>query len=312
MKKREKRQKLARKVSNYIFVYLRVSYSPRLLFSPQILPAIFFILICTTFVQAQRIAFLTPDNSETSQNFRTNLETILSKNFQVLDDSLAASVSQNLSEQNLFNLATEDAQNFGQALGANFFVLVKSETLRRSIEEKPKFYIESYAVVYLVSTRTGRLVFWKLESFQAPTNAEAEKMLAASVENLAQKISENIEQTLVKERAEVSRADYEELPEENSADAKNFRSPLPYRRLKPEYTKIANLYGITATVDAAVELDAEGNIKNVEITRWAGYELDESVEAVIRKMQWRAATRNGKSLPIRVLLRYNFKKIERD
>ncbi len=104
----------------------------------------------------------------------------------------------------------------------------------------------------------------------------------------------------------------EELPDENSPEAKNFRTPLPYRRLSPEYTAMANLYDITATVDSLVDLDENGKITRIEITRWAGYGLDESVAATIRKMQWRAAERNGKQLPIRVLLRYNFKKIDHD
>jgi TonB family protein len=75
---------------------------------------------------------------------------------------------------------------------------------------------------------------------------------------------------------------------------------------------VANLYAVTATVDATVDLDETGKVLRVEITRWAGYGLDESVEETIRKMQWRSATRDGKPLPIRVLLRYNFKKIETD
>jgi hypothetical protein len=48
------------------------------------------------------------------------------------------------------------------------------------------------------------------------------------------------------------------------------------------------------------------------ITRWAGFELDESVAKAVRSMNWRPAERNGKPLPVRFLLRYNFKKIEKD
>lgn len=48
----------------------------------------------------------------------------------------------------------------------------------------------------------------------------------------------------------------------------------------------------------------------MEITRRAGYGLDESVAEIIKKMQRRPALREGKPLPIRVLLRYNFKKPE--
>ncbi len=58
--------------------------------------------------------------------------------------------------------------------------------------------------------------------------------------------------------------------------------------------------------------DENGKILKVETARWAGFGLDEAVAENVRQMNWRPATRNGKALPIRVLLRYNFKKIEID
>ncbi|MGI9036765.1 MAG: energy transducer TonB [Pyrinomonadaceae bacterium] len=266
----------------------------------------------TLTASAQKIAFLTPDKSSSSQKIREKLESFLSKDFQILDDAMVEIIPQNSPDQNFFNLSTEDAQNFGRAAGCNFFVLAKAETLRRAILSKPDFYIESYAVVYLVSSRTGRLIFWKLTSFKSPTAAESEGQLSASIENLAQEISANIIAAGQKESNAEQLSNLEELPAENSAEAKNFRPPLPYRRLKPEYTALASLYNVTATIDAAVDLDEKGVVKKVEIMRWAGYGLDESVAETIRKMQWRGAARDGKNLPIRVLLRYNFKKIERD
>jgi hypothetical protein len=61
-----------------------------------------------------------------------------------------------------------------------------------------------------------------------------------------------------------------------------------------------------------VDIDAEGRIAASRIVRWAGFGLDESVEKAVRSMNWRPAMRNGKSLPMRVLLRYNFRKVEKD
>ncbi|MGI8469365.1 MAG: energy transducer TonB [Pyrinomonadaceae bacterium] len=261
---------------------------------------------------AQKIAFLIPDKSPDSQKTRENLEQILSNKFQILDDSMVETVPLNAPDQNFFNLSTEDARNFGKAAGCNFFVLVKPETLRRADLSKQGFYIESYAVVYLVSSRTGRLNFWKLLSFQGNTAAEAETKLSASLENLASEISANIKSADEHEYAEDRLSKLAEIPDENSDEAKNFRPPLPYRRIKPEYTALANLYNIAATVDALVDLDEKGIVKRIEIIRWAGYGLDESVAETIRKMQWRAAEKDGKTLPVRVLLRYNFKKIEHD
>ena len=104
----------------------------------------------------------------------------------------------------------------------------------------------------------------------------------------------------------------EELPAENSPEAKNFRPPLPYRRIKPPYTRTAYQYSIAATVDVEVDVDETGGIARTEIVRWAGFGLDEAVEKTIRQMNWKPADRNGKPLPMRVLLRYNFKKVEPD
>ena len=61
-----------------------------------------------------------------------------------------------------------------------------------------------------------------------------------------------------------------------------------------------------------VDLDANGNILRTDVVRWAGFGLDESVEKTVRSMNWRPAERNGKTLPMRFLVRYNFKKIEKD
>ena len=40
--------------------------------------------------------------------------------------------------------------------------------------------------------------------------------------------------------------------------------------------------------------------------------LEESVEKAVRAMNWRPAMRNGSALPMRVLLRYNFTKVEKE
>ena len=102
----------------------------------------------------------------------------------------------------------------------------------------------------------------------------------------------------------------EQPPDDGSPAAKNFKAPIPYRRIKPEYTADAFLYNIRATVDIVVDLDKTGAVLKTEVARWAGYGLEESVEKAVRSMKWRPAERHGKMLPMRFLLRYNFKKIE--
>jgi len=209
-----------------------------------------------------------------------------------------------------FNLTREESKIIGEAIGSDFFLLVKSETLRRYSFEK-KEYFESYAAVYTVSARTGRLVFWKLSSFNGSRAPDAERLLFESAEALARELSEKI--TLIaKEESNEKTAQLEEIPDPDSAAAKNFRAPLPYRRLSPPYTATANLYSIAATVEIEIDFDETGKILRTEIVRWAGFGLDEAVTETVRRMNWRPATRTGKPLPIRALLRYNFKKIDKE
>jgi TonB family protein len=190
-------------------------------------------------------------------------------------------------------------------------LLVRADTLRRYSFEKKDFY-ESYAVVYAVSSRTGRLVFWKLINAETETAEKSERKLPDSINDLSAELSDKLKVVAKEESNEKPAVKLEELPAENSPEAKNFRPPLPYQRVKPEYTRIANFYSAEATVDIEVDVDENGKILKTEIVRWAGFGLDESVSETVRKMQWRAASRDGKTLPFRVLLRYNFKKIDRN
>ena len=215
------------------------------------------------------------------------------------------------------NLSLEEARDLASALGCDFFFTGAADTVPRQPAGKPIHY-ESYASVFLVSAFTGRLVLWQEMSGTAETPAEAEQMLlnliggraAAYVEAFNAARADEREEHRV--RIESDTPVIEEVPSEDSPDAKNFRVPLPYRRLRPEYTEAASRANAEATVDALVELDAGGEVRAVEIVRWAGYGLDESVARTVRQMHFRAALRDGKPVPVRALLRYNFRRPKSD
>jgi TonB family protein len=61
-------------------------------------------------------------------------------------------------------------------------------------------------------------------------------------------------------------------------------------------------------VDVLVDLDAEGEVSHVDLARWAGFGLDEATIDTVRRLHFFPAMRNGTSIPIRVLLRYNFRR----
>lgn len=269
------------------------------------------ILLCSflTGAQAQRLAFVSPPSENRNSKIEELIRTELSKEFKVLDESLAESVRENLPDYDFYNLTTDQAKTFGRAAGCNFFLVTKSATVRRASLAR-KNYWESYAVIYLVSSRSGRLNYWRLISAEADDAQTSEAKLLDSLKPAAREIASQIKSAENAEINENPPPKLAEPPPEDAPEAKNFRAPLPFRRLKPAYTELANFYGIAATIEAIVDLDEKGNVMRIEISRWAGYELDESVARVIRQMQWRAASRDGKALPVRVLLRYNFRKLE--
>jgi len=49
-------------------------------------------------------------------------------------------------------------------------------------------------------------------------------------------------------------------------------------------------------------------VTRVEVARWAGFGLDEATVETVHRLHFFPAMRNGVAIPIRVLLRYNFRK----
>jgi len=266
-----------------------------------------FALIFSLPVAAQKVAVLTPDRSDASRAFAEKLEAKLAGKFTVVDGSMSEAAFAAADIETPFNLTIAQSQTVGQAIGCDVFILAKSDTLRRSSTKQIEYY-ESYAAIYVVSSRTGRLVFWKLQKFEATTAQNAQKPLNDSVDDMAFEIVEKARSVVKSELTEPAAPQMEEPPQEGTRATKNFRAPIPYRRVKPEYTADAFLYGVEATVEIIVDLDAKGRILRTQIVRWAGYGLDDSVEKTVRAMTWRPAERNGKALPMRFLLRYNFRK----
>lgn len=268
-------------------------------------------LFLTSQVAAQRIAVLVPEQTVQTQKYASQLSDHLSDKLNVLDHEMSRAAFLSIKVENPFNLPATQAEAIGEVIGCDYFLLIKTGTLRRSSFAKDEFY-ESFVTVFLVDGRSGKLIYWDLKSFESDTPAESERLFFASTGIFAAGIIEHLKSSRELGTDVKNAARIEEVPEADSAAAKNFHPPMPYKRIKPEYTKQAYLYRVRATVDVAVDVDANGGITAFEIKRWAGFGLDESVVETVRKMNWRPADRNGKTLPMRVLLRYNFTKIEKE
>jgi TonB family protein len=251
----------------------------------------------------------------TSQTLIANLkkETTIS----VLDRDLTMAAARGASYAGSLNLSLNEARNLGAVLGCDFFILGDAQTLRRS-PSTDSFYFDSYASMFLVSARTGRLVGWERPTFQAATPVESEKSLIAE---LSSKETQGRFVRLIRGAQEKERDErilttvhpvpvIEAAPDDDAKrlEAERLRLPRPYRRFVPAYPETAARAEAEAVVDVLVDLDANGEVTRVEIARWAGFGLDEATISTVRQLHFFPAMRDGVTIPMRVLLRYNFRR----
>lgn len=236
------------------------------------------------------------------------------QNFKILDFGLTRAAARGSGYKGSLNLALAEARDLGASIGCDFYVLVQAETLRRSSSAKP-VYFEANAKLMFVSSLSGKLLAWRALLSEGAQAAEAERALLAQLEKQFSDYQNIIRNAAYSERTN-RRAQSLQLglpPTEtplliDDAVTENVRVPQPFRRLRPVYTETASAFEISATVDAEVEIDLQGRVTNIEIVRWGGFGLDESVTETVKRLYFRAAQINGVNVLSRVLLRYNFRK----
>lgn len=231
----------------------------------------------------------------------------------LLDRGMSRAAARGAGYVGSLNLTLAEARSLGSSIGCDFYVTGDAQTIRRSSSARP-VYFESYASIFVVSTRTGRLVLWDRPSAEGQSAAEAELTMLAGLDARAARYAAAIVAAFEREERERFSAEtfddsiaVIDLASETDARA-DLREPAPYRRLRPAYPDTASSAEAEATVDAAVEIGADGMVGRVEIVRWAGFGLDDEVTSTIRAMSFRPAMRDGEPVAVRVLLRYNFRR----
>lgn len=236
--------------------------------------------------------------------------------FLVADADLSRSAAMGFGYEGSLNLTLDEARNLGAALATEFYLLGDAQLLRRSSFEKPVYY-EAYCSVFVVSARSGRLLLWERPSFENQDAVQAKDRLLKEITSgeLSHRLLITIRRAI--EDAQIERMIVappatpviEDAPDdEKVAEAQGLRLPRPYRRLRPEYPMSAARAEAEATVDVLVAIGADGEVSDVQVARWAGFGLDEATVATVRQMHFFPAMKNGTAIPLRVLLRYNFRK----
>jgi TonB family protein len=256
----------------------------------------------------------TPIAKQITDTLRNRLRS--TQEVMVADADLSRAAAKGIGYAGSLNLTVNEARDLGVALATEFYFVGDAQTLRRSSFETPVYY-EAYCSLFLVSTRTGRLLFWERPSFARPVATAAENKLSEyfSGELFTQRLIGAIKKSHEDERIQRTvftaspEALIEEAPDdEKAAEVQGIRPPRPYRRLRPEYPKTAASAEAEATVDVAVDVGADGEVGEIQIVRWAGFGLDEVTVATVRQLHFFPAMKNGAPIPMRVLLRYNFRK----
>ncbi len=263
------------------------------------------------------VAVLDFGETETGVRAAETLHTALAADSKLLlvDRSLVLTAARGMGYRGSLNMTLSEARDLGAAIGCDFFIIGDAQTLRRSPSTKTD-YFEAYASVFVVHAATGKLLMWDRTHVEAASPAEAERQLLTELNHRAANYTRPLEQAIdeeIKSRAQKltfapHAVIYEEAPAEDSPAAKNFRAPQPYRRLRPPYPLTAAAAEAEATVDASVDIDANGEVANVSVVRWAGFGLDDATIDTIRQLHFRPAMRDGIPFPVRILLRYNFRR----
>lgn len=265
------------------------------------------------------VAILDFGAAETGPRAAARLWTALAADtkFSLMNRDLSGAAARGAFYAGSLNMTREEARDLGAAIGSDFFITGNSETLRRS-PSTGSIYYEAYASVFIVSARSGKLVMWDHIVSTATTTVEAEARMLIELDGRAALYSHALNRSQEEESKERAAALVrevtviepllEEASEEDDADQKGFRPPLPFRRLRPVYPATAARAEAEATVDVMVEIHANGEVGHVEVVRWAGFGLDEATVATVRQMHFRPAERDGVPVPLRALLRYNFRR----
>jgi TonB family protein len=235
--------------------------------------------------------------------------------FAVIDQDLASVAARGVGFEGSLNLTVGEARDLGAAIGCDYYFIGDAQTLRRS-PSTGAAYFDSYASIFLVSARTGRLVLWERPLVKGDTASQAEDALLQVLKSpdTHNRYVIAIRRALEDERGariaavEAPPTVIEVMKDEEDESNETVRGPRPYRRLKPPYPASAAIAEVEAVVDVIVDVDARGEIIRIEIGRWAGYGLDQSVVDTVKQMHFFPAMREGKPIPMRVLLRYNFRK----
>jgi hypothetical protein len=229
-----------------------------------------------------------------------------------VDDAMVKAALKGFGYEWSTNMTSAEASRLGAAIGCDYFVLGKAELLERSNAARES-HEQAYAALFFVDARTGKLELFDFVLEESDSREAAAGALKRSIEDRRASYVDR----LIRARSgglttspgsKLEPA--ESMPDEGSTRAAGFKAPQFANRVKPEYTREADIADVTATVEASVVFKASGEIGEIEITRWAGYGLEESSVRAINQLKFKPAMRDGQPVSVRATVQYNFRRLD--
>jgi len=286
-------------------------------------------VVCTIAVIARsreapvRVALIgfTSSSSDKSSELAVRAEKLLNSSLgadsrvALVDRSIVLPALKGLGYDGSINMSRDEARKLGSAIGCDFFVTGKLEAFTRS-ERAAVEHEEALIGVMIVDARTGVLAVFDFAGEKAATREAAidalVKTLSARVAGYLDRVSrfQLARAQLISSGSEkLAMESIQDIPDEGSPLAAGFKAPEFLNRVKPDYTDSAERADVTAIVEATAVFRANGEVGEIQIVRWAGFGLDESAERAIRQLNFKAATRGGKPVSVRAIVRYNFRRL---
>src|SRR5215470_18194729 len=116
---------------------------------------------------------------QAAEKLRANFRAL---ELSVADVDLTRSAAKGSGYAGSLNLTLSEARDLGAALATDFYVLGDAQVLRRSSFASP-VYFEAYCSVFVVSSRTGRLVMWNRPSFNNANATQAQSLLSHELDS---------------------------------------------------------------------------------------------------------------------------------
>ncbi len=225
-----------------------------------------------------------------------------------LDFGLVDAASRGVGFNGSLNPTKDEVRRVASAIGCDILVLGTSSVAERESSDRARRW-DAFAGLFLVDGRSGNLLHYNGLRLFGGERTEVERLLLDAVAVEVKSWSRRIDllDREVDERPETgspeSFLDFVANPEGNKDEI----PPRFFSRPVPAYTADADRIHATATVELLVEFLADETYGRIVLVRWAGFGLDESAIAAVKASKFWPARRNGRFVPARAMLRFNFR-----